>query len=213
MSVIQPRGCGNKIRLYISQYCPDGSGPNFPSFSPLSFTLKMSSFAAIATLLLFSGSAFAQVSAPNCAYPSLYDWVCNHGVSSRHFSTTNGLLQTYNSLNQSPCTVAAYLGSTCHGDCECSSCVYEHCRLTSCTQRIPFIPFPKIVCTIARQLSMPTRARATPFSIPLSVHVPIAREDFGARTCHRVFLKKIVASVIRWSQFTYNCTTKQPAVS
>jgi len=55
----------------------------------------MSTFAVIAALLLFSGPAIAQVSAPDCKYPSLYDW-------------------SYNSLKQDPCLIAAYLGSTCH---------------------------------------------------------------------------------------------------
>ena len=35
-------------------------------------------------------------------------------------SRTDGLVQAYNSLNQSPCEVAAYLQSTCSGGSECS---------------------------------------------------------------------------------------------
>jgi hypothetical protein len=41
--------------------------------------------------------------------------------------TTCFFVQTYNSLNQSPCKVAAYLASTCAGGSESFSfCVYEH---------------------------------------------------------------------------------------
>jgi len=36
---------------------------------------KMSNFATLATLLLFSGSAFAKVSAPNCTITTQWDWV------------------------------------------------------------------------------------------------------------------------------------------
>jgi hypothetical protein len=36
-------------------------------------------------------------------------------------STPDGLFQTFNSLNQNPCTVAAYLESTCNSGCECFS--------------------------------------------------------------------------------------------
>jgi hypothetical protein len=44
--------------------------------------------------------------------------------------------QSYNSLGQNPCTVAAYLMSTCNGGCELSSslpcpCIFEPCRLIS----------------------------------------------------------------------------------
>jgi len=39
--------------------------------------------------------------------------------------TADGLVQTFNTLNQSPCTVAAYLGATCNMGCECSSRAYE----------------------------------------------------------------------------------------
>jgi hypothetical protein len=140
--------------------------PNFPWFHYTLPLLQMSNFAAIAALLLFSGSAIAQISAPACTYPSLYSWVGNHDISSHLFSTIDGLLQAYNSLNQDPCTVAAYLGSTCHSGCECLSRVYELCRLTSCLQRIPSIPFRQLLWTIVRHFSKPTRARATPLCIP-----------------------------------------------
>lgn len=78
---ISPRGCGNKTHLIYLDYPsppppPDASGPQLSLIPPL-FLLpsKMSTFAAILTLLFFSGSAVAQISAPNCTYPSLYDWV------------------------------------------------------------------------------------------------------------------------------------------
>ncbi|KAI0297405.1 hypothetical protein BC826DRAFT_1001659 [Russula brevipes] len=55
----------------------------------------MSVLAAITSLLLFSGFTTAGIVAPDCS--SLIDWTW-----------------TYNSRNQNPCTVAAYLGGTCN---------------------------------------------------------------------------------------------------
>jgi len=56
-----------------------------------------SSLATIASLLLFAGDlAVAQISAPLCLATSTWLW-------------------TYNSLDQSPCMVTAYLLSTCYG--------------------------------------------------------------------------------------------------
>ncbi|KAI0297406.1 hypothetical protein BC826DRAFT_1001669 [Russula brevipes] len=54
----------------------------------------MSVLAAIASLLLFSGFTIAAIIAPTC--DSLLDWTW-----------------AYNSRNQNPCIVAAYLGGTC----------------------------------------------------------------------------------------------------
>ncbi|KAH9955179.1 hypothetical protein BGW80DRAFT_375706 [Lactifluus volemus] len=55
----------------------------------------MSTFAVLTTLSLFSGHVLAQVYWPSCTVPS-FGW-------------------TYNSIEQNPCTVAAYLLSTCYG--------------------------------------------------------------------------------------------------
>ena len=48
-------------------------------------------------------------------------------------STADGLVQASNTLNQGPCLVAAYLLSTSNNGCKYSFCVFEHCRLISCS--------------------------------------------------------------------------------
>ncbi|KAI0297402.1 hypothetical protein BC826DRAFT_165512 [Russula brevipes] len=55
----------------------------------------MSGLLVLASLLLHSGFAAAQISAPSCTLSALYDW-------------------SFNSMNQNPCTVAAYLLGTCN---------------------------------------------------------------------------------------------------
>lgn len=93
---------------------------------------QMSILAALPTLLLLSSSAIAGISAPNCLVMSTWNWVRNYSFPDI-LSTADGLLQTFNSLNQNPCLVAAFLQSTCNMGCECSSRVYEHGSLISCS--------------------------------------------------------------------------------
>jgi len=50
-------------------------------------------------------------------------------------SLTGLSAQTYNSLSQSPCEVAAYLQSTCWQGGRCSPCVYENGLIISCRVR------------------------------------------------------------------------------
>jgi hypothetical protein len=77
----------------------------------------MSLFAILLTSLFLFGFAVAAISAPSCL--ATWEWVsmlsyllvdcyliCGHNV------------QTFNSLSQDPCTVAAYMLSTCNGGCQ-----------------------------------------------------------------------------------------------
>lgn len=81
--------------------------------------------------------------------------------------TTDGLVQAFNSLNQSPCTVAAYLQSTCDGGCEHSSCAYEALP-SHFLQRSPLVHSCRDRSTSARAavLTIQTCASATPLCIP-----------------------------------------------
>jgi hypothetical protein len=78
----------------------------------------MSVLAALASLLLFSGFTIAGIVAPDCAFPSQWNWVRPTNVFLRHAFHIWPLVQTFNSLNQNACTVAAYLGSTCNQGCK-----------------------------------------------------------------------------------------------
>ena len=46
-------------------------------------------------------------------------------------STADGLVQAYNSLDQNPCAVAAYLEATCNMGCEYLACVHGNSTLIS----------------------------------------------------------------------------------
>ena len=72
------------------------------------------------------------------SWPQIVTRRCGAGYESTMslidvLSRTDGLVQTYNSLNQSPCKVAAYLQSTCGGGSECSPYMYKHSSLTFCS--------------------------------------------------------------------------------
>jgi hypothetical protein len=54
--------------------------------------------------------------------------------------------QTYNSLSQNPCEVAAYLQSTCWQGSRCSPCVNQHDVLISCSVHCPSPPLGVRVC-------------------------------------------------------------------
>ncbi|KAI0297400.1 hypothetical protein BC826DRAFT_165519 [Russula brevipes] len=112
----------------------------------------MLSTAALASLLLFSGSAIAQIKAPDCTLS--WNW-------------------TFNTLGQSACTVAAYLLSTCHGGsftldplqpghpysgpsgvdngdlCKCNTVTYSLLSACDACQQEAWIPFSRYVwnCT------------------------------------------------------------------
>jgi hypothetical protein len=105
---------------------------------------QMLSSAALVALLLFSGSVIAQINGTGCTHSSVYVWVRRHDVSCQHTfdGPTDSLIQEYNSLNQNPCEVAAYLQSTCNGGCECSFCIYKSCHLMindRLPQRLPLV--------------------------------------------------------------------------
>jgi len=70
-----------------------------PSYSPGPNTRllhQMTILTPIVAFLFFAGSVTAQIVATDCTLPNTYNW-------------------TYNTLNQNPCKVAAYLLSTCSG--------------------------------------------------------------------------------------------------
>src|SRR5260221_2588552 len=94
----------------------------------------MSVLAALTTLLLFSGSAIAQIDTAKCTLSS-WNWVRNsRNVSDPTcFWQLTSYVQTFNSLNQDPCKVAGYLQSTCNGGCEYSSWLCRRYRLISCS--------------------------------------------------------------------------------
>ena len=97
--------------------------PDSPPHAPITrLLLQMLSSAVLVALLLSSGSAIAQINGTGCTLSNLYVWVRCRDVSCQHTfdGLTDGLIQAYNSLNQNPCEVAAYLQSTCNGGCECS---------------------------------------------------------------------------------------------
>jgi len=80
--------------------------------------------------------------------------------------TTDGLVQAFNSLNQSPCTIAAYLQSTCNSGCEYSSCTYE-ASPSHFLQRSPLVHSCRDRSTLAQAvLTIQTCASATPLCIP-----------------------------------------------
>ena len=86
-------------------------------------------------------------------------------------------VQTYNSLGQHPCKVAAYLLSTCHGGCELSFlfCLASvRLVVSSLSQRI-------ISQLLARRgtslIARTASASATPSYIPSSVHVRHAKVE------------------------------------
>jgi hypothetical protein len=94
---------------------------------------QMFSSALLASLFLFFGLAAAgQIIAPACTVPS-WSWVCMLSlpcIFGRYLICWH-CVQTYNSLGQNPCTVAAYLLSTCNQGCELFSCLHEPCCLIS----------------------------------------------------------------------------------
>jgi len=67
---------------------------------------------------LITGSAHAQVSAPNCSdYTSNYTWVGYHWLVAEFVINARSPrihTQSYNSLGQSPCLVVAYLAAVCN---------------------------------------------------------------------------------------------------
>ena len=70
-----PCGYKGKILLFLyHRHAFDAGVPNFPLVPPPFLLPPMSTLAALTTLLLFSGSAIAQISAPPCSSTS-YSWV------------------------------------------------------------------------------------------------------------------------------------------
>ena len=104
--------------------------------------------------------------------------------------------QSYNSLGQNACTVAAYLMSTCNGGCELSSllcpCINASSSLvvSSLSQHSASMLWPPDTTTRGQVVMMtPICASATLSHIPSLVHVSHAKEKSGSRTdaLHRPF--------------------------
>jgi hypothetical protein len=76
--------------------------------------------APLVTFLFFSGFAAAQIYAPDCSLT--WEWVCFLNaffyLPLPPVDELTGCSQTFNSLDQNACTVAAYLMSTCNGGSE-----------------------------------------------------------------------------------------------
>jgi hypothetical protein len=128
-----------------------------PTFGPL----QMSTSAVLTILSLFSAHVLAQVYSPNCTVSAL-KWVrLSHSVS---LSFTDRLSKTFNSIGQNPCTVAAYLLSTCNGGCQSSfSCTTSHPHLTQLITSRPSRRDPR---TLALPLAPATCASAAALYIP-----------------------------------------------
>lgn len=91
----------------------------------------MSVLAALATLLLFSCCAIAQIETAKCTQSS-WNWVRtrnNYVSDPTCFRLADESIQTFNSMNQNPCKVAGYLLSTCSGGSEYSSWLGRRDRL------------------------------------------------------------------------------------
>ena len=89
----------------------------------------------LASLIFLSGFAVAQIFGPNCR--SSWNWVCILSFLQRILRPLPDPVQTYNSLGQDPCTVAAYMLSTCSGGSELFVCMSVLHRQTLLS---PFFP-------------------------------------------------------------------------
>ena len=123
--------------------------------------LQMSISAVLTTLSLFSSHVLAQVNSPACTVSSL-GWVrLTHSVS---LSFNDHLSKTFNSIGQNPCTVSAYLLSTCYGGGQSSfSCTTSHPHLT---QNLISRPSRKDTRTLVPRLTTTPRASAALLYIP-----------------------------------------------
>jgi hypothetical protein len=89
----------------------------------------MSLLTVLLSLLFFSGFATAGIYAPDCSLS--WEWVCILSFPlcipwSLSLSDSDPLalcVQTFNSLGQNACTVAAFMMSTCSGGCEPCYCL------------------------------------------------------------------------------------------
>lgn len=71
--------------------------------------------ALLASLFIFSAFVIAQINAPNCN-STTWQWVCILTYILWPLSELMiTFVQTFNSLGQNPCTVLAYMMSTCNG--------------------------------------------------------------------------------------------------
>ena len=180
-----------------------------PSFlQPHQMSLLRVVVIALASLFLFSGFAVAsgedppdpeddkdhdvhhhdhsKIHAPKCS-DKKWKWVCilpfYHSYIGHYYLICWHCVQTYNSIGQNPCKVAAYLLSTCHGGCELSSLLcLASVRLvvSSLSQRFLSQHLPRGART--GMLTRTTYASATPSYIPSLVHVKHAKRENGFST-------------------------------
>jgi len=132
----------------------------------------MLSPATLVASLLFSASVIAQINATGCTLSRVYVWVRRHDVSCRRTfeGPADSLFQAYNTLNQNPCEVAAYLQSTCNGGCQGSFCVHKYCHLMINDHLLQ--PFPLVLSCLESRTpaqafwTIRTCASAIPLHIP-----------------------------------------------
>ena len=123
--------------------------------------------ASLATLFFFSGFVTAQINAPDCSSSAL-EWVCFLNSFFFFFFSPlppvdelTGCSQTFNTLDQNACTVAAYLMSTCNGGCEYCVQFLLTRLLKSILQRILSYPCCRDTHTPVLPLVAPTCAAVT----------------------------------------------------
>jgi hypothetical protein len=170
----------------------------------------------LSSLLFFSGFAAAGIYAPDCSLS--WEWVCICRFPYAFFGCYRCLIrwhcvQTFNTLGQNACTVAAFMMSTCSGGCESLYCLTSVSHLiSSLSQRSLSMRFPARATRTRGQavLTTPICASATPSHIPSLVHVTHAKERNGFRTIPITVLSInpwAYVSDLSWAEYKYNCTT------
>jgi hypothetical protein len=133
-------------------------------------------------------------------------------------------VQSFNSLGQNACTVAAYMMSTCHGGCKLFTYLFclalalaANLIVSYLFQRSQSKRCHRDTTTLADIVLRPlTCACAAPSNIHSEVHVTDARDQIGLGTIHVVFLfsnARAYVSAIRWTKYAYNCTKTVPPCS
>lgn len=121
-------------------------------------------------------------------------------------------VQTYNSIGQHPCKVAAYLLSTCHGGCELSTLfcpVSARLVVSNLSQRFLSQDLPRGERT--GMLPRPTCASATPSYIPSLVHVKHAKVENGLSTIPSLSFFNFMAHILcSYKEYVKYCAKVLP---